>query len=127
MRAVRKRYLREFVPAIAGCAVLIVMSGFLAPGTGSLPVRIVLTLLAICAAVRVLRDQDEPERRIDLESFAIAAMVTGFGFFSFGLLQLADAGWQLRGGAVAIRVLPCLFASFGIAKLLVSRRHRNHA
>lgn len=131
MRAVRKRYLREFVPAIAGCAVLIVMSGFLAPVTGSLPVRIVLTLLpvllAICAAVRVLRDQDEPERRIDLESFAIAPMVTGFGFFSFGLLQLADVGWQLRGGAVVIRVLPCLFASFGIAKLLVSRRHRNHA
>ena len=132
MRAVHKRYLREFIPAMTGYTVLIVVSGFLAPKTENLPLRIVLAilpllpvLLAIRAMVRVLRDQDELERRIDLESFAIAAMATGFGFFSFGLLLLADVGWQVRPGAVAIWVMPCLFASFGIAKLLVSLRYRN--
>lgn len=102
MRAVHKRYLREFVPAMAGYAVLIVMSGFLMPETRSLPLRTVLALLpvllALHAMVRVLRDQGGLERCIDLESFAIAAMATGSGFFSFG-----------------------------IAKLLVFRCYRNHA
>ncbi|MFC5436273.1 hypothetical protein ACFPME_06875 [Rhodanobacter umsongensis] len=133
MRAVHKRYLREFIPAMLAYVVLVVLSGFLLPKTASLPWRVVLAVLpllpivlAIRAMVRVLRDQDELERRIDLESFAIAAMATGFGFFSFGLLLLADLGWQVRGGAVAIWVMPCLFATFGLAKLLVVRRYRHH-
>lgn len=133
MRAVHKRYLREFLPAMAAYMVLIVLSGLLLPRVASLPWRAVLALLpllpivlAIRAMVRVLRDQDELERRIDLEAFAMAAMATGFGFFSFGLLLLAGVGWQVRGGAVAIWVLPCLFATFGVAKLLVVWRYRRH-
>ncbi|MBQ4854923.1 hypothetical protein IMW82_09605 [Rhodanobacter sp. B2A1Ga4] len=134
MRAVHKRYLREFLPAMLAYVVLIVLSGLLLPKLASLPWRVGLALLpllpivlAIRAMVRVLRDQDELERRIDLESFAIAAMATGFGFFSFGLLLLADVGWQVRGGAVAIWVMPCLFATFGLAKLVVVWRYRRHA
>ncbi|EIL98843.1 hypothetical protein [Rhodanobacter thiooxydans] len=134
MRAVHKRYLREFLPAMLAYVVLIVLSGLLLPKTAGLPWRVALALLpllpivlAIRAMVRVLRDQDELERRIDLESFAIAAMATGFGFFSFGLLLLADVGWQVRGGAVAIWVMPCLFVTFGLAKLLVVWRYRRHA
>jgi len=133
MRAVHKRYLREFLPAMLAYVGLIVLSGLLLPKVASLPWRMGLALLpllpivlAIRAMVRVLRDQDELERRIDLESFAIAAMATGFGFFSFGLLLLADVGWQVRGGAVAIWVMPCLFATFGLAKLLVVWRYRRH-
>ena len=131
MRAVHKRYLREFLPAMLAYVVLIVLSGLLLPKTAGLPWRVALALLpivlAIRAMVRVLHDQDELERRIDLESFAIAAMATGFGFFSFGLLLLADVGWQVRGGAVAIWVMPCLFMTFGLAKLLVVWRYRRHA
>ncbi|KZC38395.1 MULTISPECIES: hypothetical protein [Rhodanobacter] len=134
MRAVHKRYLREFFPAMLAYVVLIVLSGLLLPKLASLPWRVGLALLpllpivlAIRAMVRVVRDQDELERRIDLESFAIAAMATGFGFFSFGLLLLADVGWQVRGGTVAIWVMPCLFATFGLAKLVVARRYRRHA
>ena len=133
MRAVHERYLREFLPAMLAYVGLIVLSGLLLPKVASLPWRMGLALLpllpivlAIRAMVRVLRDQDELERRIDLESFAIAAMATGFGFFSFGLLLLADVGWQVRGGAVAIWVMPCLFATFGLAKLLVVWRYRRH-
>lgn len=70
--------------------------------------------------------QEEPERRIGLDSFATAAMTTGFGFSGFGL-PLADMGWQVRGGAVAIRVMPCLFVTFGLAKLMVAWRYRRHA
>lgn len=131
MRTVHKRYLREFIPAMAAYTVLIVLSGILVPKMDSHLWRAVLALvpllpivLAIRAMVRVLRDQDELERRVDLESFAIAAMVTGFGFFSFGLLLLAQVGGSIRAGTVAIWVMPCLFATFGVAKLFVSRRYR---
>lgn len=131
MRAVHKRYLREFLPAMAVYVVLIVLSSLSVSKIDSHAWRAVIALaplvpivLAIRAMVRVIRDQDELERRIDLESFAIAAMATGFGFFSLGLLLLARVGWQIPAGVVAIWVMPCLFATFGVAKLFVSRRYR---
>jgi len=133
MREVHKRYLREFLPAMAAYVVLILVFGAFARGIESVAWRVVLALLpllpilaAIRAMVRMLRDQDELERRIDLEAWAIAAMVTGFGFFSFGLLMLAGVGWEVRGGTAAIWVMPCLFGTFGIAKLLVVWRYRGH-
>jgi len=132
MRAVHKRYLREFFPAMLGYVVLILMYGVLVPRTGSLAARAVLAILPLLpivllirAMVRVIRDQDELERRIDLEAIAIAAMSTAFGFFSFGLLLSAGIGWKVAPDAVAIWVLPCLFGTFGIAKLFVARRYRN--
>ena len=133
MRAVHKRYLREFFPALLGYVVLILVYGALVPRTASVAGRAVLAILPLLpivllirAMVRVIRDQDELERRIDLEAIAIAAMSTAFGFFSFGLLLSAGIGWKVAPDAVAIWVLPCLFGTFGIAKLLVSRRYRNH-
>jgi len=132
MRAVHKRYLREFFPAVLGYVVLILMYGVLVPRTGSLAARAVLAILPLLpivllirAMVRVIRDQDELERRIDLEAIAIAAMSTAFGFFSFGLLLSAGIGWKVAPDTVAIWVLPCLFGTFGIAKLFVARRYRN--
>ncbi|WP_254422915.1 hypothetical protein [Rhodanobacter sp. B05] len=132
MRAVHKRYLREFFPAMLGYVVLILMYGVLVPRTGSVAARAVLAILPLLpivllirAMIRVIRDQDELERRIDLEAIAIAAMSTAFGFFSFGLLLSAGIGWKVAPDAVAIWVLPCLFGTFGIAKLFVSWRYRN--
>lgn len=130
MRAVHKRYLREFIPAMLAYSVLIVLSGLLLPKVASLPWRVPLALLpllpvvlAIRAMVRVLRDQDELERRIDLEAFAIAAMVTGFGFFSYGLLLSVGAFPKVPAFLVAILVMPALFGSYGLAKWAVARRY----
>lgn len=132
MRAVHKRYLHEFFPAMLGYVALILVYGALVPRTGSVAGRVVLAMLPLLpivllirAMIRVIRDQDELERRIDLEAIAIAAVSTAFGFFSFGLLLSAGIGWKVAPDAVAIWVLPCLFGTFGIAKLLVSLRYRN--
>lgn len=132
MRAVHKRYLRDFFPAMSGYVVLVLVYGALVPNTESVAGRVVLAILPLLpivllirAIVRLIRDQDELERRIDLEAIAIAAMSTAFGFFSFGLLLSAGIDWRVAPDAVAIWVLPCLFGTFGIAKLLVSRRYRN--
>ena len=134
MRAVHKRYLREFIPAMLAYVALILLFGTLVPKTESVVWRVLLALLpllpvalVIRAMVRVIRDQDELERRIDLEAIAIAATSTGFGYFSFGLLLSAGIGREVGTDVVAIWVMPCLFASFGVAKLLVARRYRLHA
>ena len=133
MRAVHKRYLREFIPAMLAYVVLIVLFGTLVPKTESVAWRVLLALLpllpivlAIRAIVRVIRDQDELERRIDLEAIAIAAMSTGFGYFSFGFLLNANIGLKVEPAAVAIWVMPCLFGAFGLAKLLVAGRYGSH-
>jgi hypothetical protein len=133
MRAVHKRYLREFVPATAAYMLLILLYDVLMPKMEGMLWRIMLAVLpllpvalVIRAIVRVIRDQDELERRIDLEAIAIAAMSTGFGYFSFGFLLNAGIGLEIAPAAIAIWVLPCLFGSYGMAKLLVARRYRSH-
>jgi hypothetical protein len=133
MRAVHKRYLREFIPAMSAYVLLVLLYGVLMRRTEAMPWRVVLAVLpllpivlVIRAIVRVIRDQDELERRIDLEAIAIAAMSTGFGYFSFGFLLNADIGLKVTSADVAIWVMPCLFASYGAAKLLVVRRYRSH-
>lgn len=132
LRAVHKRYLREFIPAMFAYVALIILYGAFVPRIESLFLKVVLALLplmpialVIRAIVRVIRDQDELERRIDLEAIAIASTTTGFGFFSFGLLTSA-VDWKIGSDAVAIWVLPCLFASFGLAKCFVAWRYRAH-
>lgn len=131
MRAVHKRYLREFIPAMVAYALLILLYGVLVPKTESMWWRALLAVLpllpvalVIRAMVRVIRDQDELERRIDLEAVAIAAMLTGFGYFSFGLLLSAGVAFPVASADIAIWVLPCLFGGFGMTKYLVARRYR---
>lgn len=133
MRAVHKRYLREFLPAMSAYVLLVLLYGILMPKTEGVTWRIMLAVvpllpvvLVIRAIVRVIRDQDELERRIDLEAIAIAAVATGFGYFSLGFLLNAGVGLKVAPASVAIWVMPCLFASYGVAKLLVARRYRSH-
>ncbi len=132
MRKPQRRYLREFIPAMLAYMALILLFGWLAPRTASAAWRAVLavlpllpTALVIRAMVRLIRAEDELERRIDLESIAIAAMLTGFGFFSLGLLLSAGVGLRFSADGVAIWVMPCLFGSYGVVKLVVARRYRD--
>ena len=123
MRAVHKRYLREFFPAmVAYVIVLFVAVGWLKSLQGT-AARAVVTLLpavpvafVIRAMVRVIRDQDEFERRIDLEAIAIGGGLGGFGFFSYGMLLNAHVVAPPPADAVAIWVMPVMFACFGMAK-----------
>lgn len=132
MRAVYKRYLREFFLAMGGYVALILLYGVLVPRLhdalwrGVLAVLPLLPVLGVIrAVVRLIRDEDELERRIDLESFAIAAMVVGFGFFSYGLLLGAAVLPMPPAELVALLVMPALFASYGLAKWRVARRYAN--
>jgi hypothetical protein len=74
--------------------------------------------------VRVVRDQDELERRIDLESYAIAGGVVGFGFFTYGFLLKAAVLPAPSSAAVAMFVLPLLWGCFGVVKSALHVRYR---
>lgn len=132
MRLVHKRYFRELALAMLAYAVVLVISIGLLRGEDQPGLRFLLAALpllpvahVIRAMVRVIRDQDELERRVDLESIAIAAALTAFAFFSFGLLASAKVVPVLSGTVVAIWVLPVLFGSFGLVKcLVVVRRYQ---
>jgi uncharacterized membrane protein YidH (DUF202 family) len=88
---------------------------------GLLPV--VPLLILMWAFARYLRESDEMQRQIELQSVALAAMITGIGFMVAGFL--ASAGVVvLKGEMVAILVLPALFGTYGIAKAFV---HRSYA
>jgi hypothetical protein len=74
--------------------------------------------------VRAIRNQDELERRIDLESLAIALGIGGFGFCTYGFLLRASVLPDPSGVVIAIWVLPVLLACFGLVKIAVRRHYR---
>ena len=133
MRPVQKRYLIEFFPAMAAYMVVVFGSFWLLRhygdhfGTAARSLLALLPMLPIAlvarAIVRVIRDSDELERRIDLEAAAIAGLAVGLGFFSLGLLASGEV-IVLDGSAVAVWVFPALCGTFGLAKLWASRRFR---
>ncbi len=75
------------------------------------------------ALVRFIRDNDELQRRIDLESIAIASLIVSMVYFTLGLLAAAKV-IAVGGEAAMIWVLPALCGTFGIVKCFYSRRYR---
>lgn len=128
MRAVHKRYLVELFGGMLVYLLLLLVSVLLLRRglVEQVYWRALLALLPVLpvawvirALVRVIRGQDELERRIDLESVAVAAALTGFGFFTFGLLLAAQVMPAPAAASVATWVLPALFGTFGLAKCLL--------
>lgn len=123
IRSVHKRYLREFFPAMFGYVLLIFLSVSWLKTLEGTAARTLVTLLPVIpiafvirAMVRVIRDQDEFERRIDLESIAVAGGIGSFGFFTFGMLLNAKVLAAPPAEAVAIWVMPVMMFVFGVVK-----------
>ena len=133
MRPVEKRYKRELYAAISAYTVAILMSTWLlkhaladAPawqraGIGLLPM--IPVALVVRAMVRLIRDTDEMQRRIDLEAAAIAGMVVGLGYFTCGLLASARV-ITVAGESALIWAFPLLLFIFGAAKAWTRRRYQ---
>lgn len=126
-----QRYLRWLLVSMSMYATLLVTSLLvlrelpadaiaLRAAFGLLPV--LPLLLLVWAFVRYVREADEMQRQIELQAVGLAAMATGIGFMVVGFL--ANAGvFALKGELVAILVLPALFGSYGITKLVVNRSY----
>ncbi|QWT19910.1 hypothetical protein KPL74_19450 [Bacillus sp. NP157] len=133
MRAVHKRYLREFFPAMFAYVVLILGSVYWLRTLDGTLARAVVTIVPVIpiafvirAMVRVIRDQDEFERRIDLEAIAIAGALGCFGFLTYGFLLNAKVLPEPTGATVAIWVFPVLMGLFGIIKCAVRMHYRSN-
>lgn len=133
MRQVDRRYLREFMPAMLAYVVVLLACSWLlkAPlADAGAPVRGLVALLPVLpivlvlrAVVRLIRDSDELQRRIDLEAIAISALVVGMGYFTLGLLAAARV-LVVPGQVALLWALPLLCLVYGLAKCLAQRRYR---
>lgn len=128
--AVRRRYLRQMVPAMMGYVSAVFVSIWLLGRVEAPALRALIALLpvpgialAMRAIVLRIRDADELQRRIELEAVSIAAAFVSLGYLAAGFLQRAKV-IDVPSSVAMIWVFPLACFSFGIAKILLSRRYR---
>lgn len=128
--ALRKRYLREFLPAMAGYIVLLSLSLWLLKRVDEPALRAMVALLpvppvalAVRAIMRYIRDADELQRQIELEAVSMATALVSLLYMAGGFLQLAKV-IDVPAGVAMIWVFPLVCAVYGLAKIAVSRRFR---
>ena len=125
-----RRYQREMWPAMT--AYVLVMLGWkrllgLVDATwlkvviALFPALLVLWVMR--AFVRYVRDSDEMQRRIELESGSVAGLVTSGAYLSAGFLQSASL-IDVPSKVAMIWVFPMLCMAYGIAKLVIGRRYQ---
>ena len=128
MRAAQRRYVREFLPAMAAYVLLLFVSLELLKHVDAVPLRAVIVLLPVLpivfvvrAMVRLVLASDELERRLQLEAISIASLSVGLLSFAAAFLQGAGL-LPIDNGLMW--VLPALFAAYGMANWWVRRRFR---
>lgn len=126
--ALRSRYLREFVPAMAGYVITLFLSLWLLKRVDEPGLRALIALLpvpaigmALRAIARYIRDVDELQQRIELEAVSFAAVFVSLAYITGGFLQLAKV-IDIPSGVAMIWVFPTICLSYGLAKLVVARR-----
>ena len=82
--------------------------------------------LLVCWVLRAfviyVRDSDEMQRRLELESVAIAAMLMSALYLAAGFLQSADL-IAVPAKVAMLWVFPSLCLLYGVTKVFVSRRY----
>lgn len=128
--ALRRRYLREFLPAMLAYVLLVFTSVWLLKRIEEPWLRAVVALLpvppialALRAIVRHIRDADELQRRIELEAVSIATACVSLAYLAGGFLQAAKVV-DIAADDAMIWMFPLVCLAYGVAKLAVSRRFR---
>lgn len=127
--ALTRRYRREFVPAMVAYVGVMLFWRRLLGGFDAVWLRVLvallpalLVLLVVRAMARYVRDSDELQRRIELESVGIAAALVGSGYMVASFLQNAQL-IDVSATTAMLWVLPALCLVYGITKLLIARRY----
>jgi hypothetical protein len=128
--ALRRRYLREFLPAMAAYVVALGASLWLLRIVEEPVLRAMLALLpvppvafAVRAIIRHIRDSDELQRRIELEAVSAATALVSMLYLAGGLLQMAKV-IDIPSGQAMFWVFPLICMTYGLAKAFVSGRYR---
>ena len=125
-----RRYLQALWPALLGYSLTLFASIFLIKrGIESVPLRGVVAVLPVVpiglmmlAALRYLREIDELQRRIETEAIGAASLLVSLLYFGGGMLQKARV-IDLDSAMAMIWVFPLLCATYGIAKMVLTRRY----
>ena len=127
--ALRRRYLREFLPPMLAYVVAVMVSVLLLKRVDEPALRALVALLpvppvalAMRAIMRHIRDADELQRRIELEAVSIATALVSLLYLAGGFLQIAKV-IDIPSGQAMIWVFPLVCLAYGIAKAAVSRRY----
>ena len=128
--ALARRYYREFFPPMAAYVVVMLVWGLLLRHVDAVWLRTLIALLpallvalAMRAIARFVRDSDEMQRRIELESIAIAAGLVSIGYMTAGFLQSAKL-IAVSGSAAMLMVFPAICMVYGFAKIFIARRYQ---
>jgi len=124
-----RRYYRELAaPMVAYVVVMLVWKRLLdLVGDGTLRVLVALLPAAIVlwmmrVVVRYVRQSDEMQRRIELESIAIAAMLVSSAYMAAGFLQTAKL-IDVPAKVAMLWVFPMLCMAYGVVKVVIARRY----
>ncbi len=129
-KALMRRYRRELIPVLlAYVAVMLFWKQILAQVSSPwwrllvalLPTLLVLWILR--AFIRYVRDSDEMQRRIELESGSAAALLIGAGYMAAGFVQTAGL-IDVPAKLAMLWVFPSLCLSYGVAKVFIARRYQ---
>lgn len=127
--ALARRYHREFFPPMAAYVAVMLVWNRLLGAVESTGLRVLIALLpalpillVMRAIARYVRDSDEMQRRIELESIAIAAGLVGMTYMTLAFLQIAGL-IAVPATAAMLWVFPALCLFYGIIKLFIARRY----
>ena len=126
--ALRRRYLREFIPPMVAYVVATLLSVWWLRSIDATWLRAIVALLpvpavalAIRAIMRYIRDADELQRRIELEAVSFATALVSLLYLAAGFLQTAKV-IDIPSSVAMIWVFPLICLSYGLAKLAIARR-----
>ncbi len=134
MRTAHSRYLKTFIPAMVAYVVVLFGSILILKKLGpdaAIALRALLSLapvvpiMFVCRSlIQLLRDCDELERQIELESIALSCLFTGLIFLCLGFLAGSKLISLGDGSLVAIWVFPSLCGLYGVTKCFANWRYR---
>jgi len=124
----RRRYLRELMPAMLAYVASLMLSLWLLKSIETNWLRALVALLplppivlAMRAIVRYIRDTDEMQRQIELEAVSIATALVSLLYLAGGFLQKAKV-IDVDTAAAMIWVFPFIAIVYGVAKAVIARR-----
>ena len=128
-KALMHRYYRDVIPAMSAYIAVMLVWKKLLNWVDSPILRVLVALLPALliiwimrAFVRYVGDADELQRRIELESGAVAGLVISAGYMAAGFLQTADL-INVPSKVAMLWVFPLLCFAYGIAKVFIARRY----
>ena len=124
-----KKYLTRFIRAMIAYALLLPIS-LLLIGSGRIEsiigkqlialLPVIPFLFAMTAVINNVRQLDELQQRIHLESMLITTLLTGGLSFSYGLLEASDLVPHLP----AVWIAPFMIAVWGTSNAIIGRRYQ---